>query len=166
MQIQIDGTSLNETVVSVLEQMAFIFCEPADLQEGIDLDEFEFIKVSLTFDGHKSGQVTIIAPNEFCRELVANMLGEDIDNEDDCGKQADAVKEILNIITGQYLTQVYGDKVVFNLSAPEAAEIQSEELYAFIGENECACCQSDEYPVLTFASLTGEISHEYTSTDC
>lgn len=166
MQIQIDGKSLIETVVNVLEQMAFIFCEPADLQEGIALDEFEFIKVSLAFAGHKSGQLTIIVPKEFGRELAANMLGEDIDENDDCGDHVDAVKEVLNIITGQYLTQTYGDKVVFNLSAPEAAEIQSEELYAFIGENECVCCQSDDYPVLAFASLTGEISHEHTSTDC
>jgi len=154
---QIDRTLLNDVAISVLEQTAFIFCEAANLQDGIDLDAFEFIKVRIEFSGDQDGLVIAIAPGKFCCELAENMLGEELITEE-CGeKNIDALKEILNIIAGQYLIRLYGDRAVFDLSAPEATEISSEELCNMVGQYDFGCCLSDDYPILTLALAAKEV---------
>ena len=152
MQIQIDGRILSDVAMEVLEQTAFMFSDAADLNEGINLDKFEFIEVSLEFAGDQSGEVVMIAPTGFCRELAGNMLGEDIDEGECYEKNMDALKEILNIISGEYLIRVYGDKAIFDLSAPVARGNDPEELNTTVGKKEFACCLTDDYPVLLYSS--------------
>ena len=141
-----------------------MFPEPADMEEGISFDKFEFNIARLAFKGDKSGEVTLIVPNEFCGELAANMLGEEIEKSDPKGKHADALREILNIIAGQLLTSLFGDKAVFNLMPPEVSELPKEEFFALIGENDYACSRSDDYPVISFCTLSEE-SHERSGID-
>jgi len=137
----------------VLEQGAFVFPEPADLQEGVNLHGFKFVRSKLFFSGVSSGEIIIMAPAELCMELSANMLGEDIDPACPKEKYMDALKEMLNIMAGQLLTSLYGETEVFNMTAPEVEELSKEEFFAFIANNEYALAVSDEYPIISVLNL-------------
>jgi CheY-specific phosphatase CheX len=153
--------TLNTVACRVLEQTAFLFPEPADLQDGINFEEFDFIMSKISFSGDKVGEISLIVPSEFCVELSANMLGEDADgNESE--KHKDALKETLNIITGQLLIELYGDKAVFNLTPPEVIDLSRDEFFSIISENDYALALSDELPVITIHKLKKE-SHERSS---
>lgn len=155
---------LNEVVGSVLEQTAFLFPEPMDMQDGIPFDEFEFVLTQLDFGGDKTGTIMFVVPKEFCIELAGNMLGEDLDPDDIRGKDMDAIKEILNIIAGRFLTDMYGEKAIFSLASPGVKEISREDFFTLIKENEYACSMSDEYPLIIIFCDKKE-QHEHSGAD-
>lgn len=144
---------LNRVTCKALEQAAFVFPEPADLQNGVNFHGFNFVRSKLTFSGVDSGEVMIMAPAELCMELSANMLGEDINPNCPKEKYMDALKETLNIMAGQLLTSLYGEKEVFDLTAPEAKEISKGDFFALIAKNDYALAVSDEYPIITILNL-------------
>ncbi|GEM_PF-642600 len=151
------------TVMEVLEQTAFVFPEPGDMLEGVSLDNMEFIMVSLNYTGDKLGQVMMIMATEFCAEIAANLLGEEVDETSPDDNNFDSAKEMLNIISGQLLTRVYGDTALFSLSAPEVQQLQNEKLFEIIDSKDYALCMVDEYPVITIFTPEEKLSNEHQS---
>ena len=155
--------ALNEVVARVFQQTAFMFPEPADMPEGMPAAGEAFIVVSLSFAGDRTGDISLMLPEVVCRELAANLLGEDITDDRLRETALDAAKETLNIIAGQLLIQMYGDKALFNLSAPEVKETAPADLIASAGTDAYACSMVDGRPIL--AALTPRTDvYEHTST--
>jgi CheY-specific phosphatase CheX len=157
--------SINEVVSKVFEQTAFLFPEPVDFTSGVSFDDFELILVSIHFAGDMEGNVSLVLPLEMCRELSANILGEEMDENEDKDKNIDAVKEILNIITGQLLTKIFGHKALFNLSAPQVQELNQEEFFSSLANKDFACHIIEQYPVITVFSVEAE-HYEHKSIGC
>ncbi len=156
--------SLNEIVSKVFEQTAFLFPEPADLCDGISFDDMELLYVTITFSGEAEGEVSIILPIEMCRELWANILGEDFGDTEDREKYIDAVKEMLNIIAGQLLTKLFGHKALFNLTAPQIKELNREEFFSTMDQRDYSCHLIEQYPVITSMTITsGSYEHQGTN---
>jgi CheY-specific phosphatase CheX len=153
---------LNSVVCEILEQTAFVFPEPADQEEGINFEGFEYMETTQFYSGDKVGLVKLIVPKEFCKELSENILGEDLEIDKSVGEIADALKEVLNIITGQLLIELYGEEAIFNLTPPQVNELSKEEFFSFIENYEYALALSDNYPVITILSLIPEGEREYT----
>lgn len=148
--------ALRNVVGAVMEQTAFLFPEPVNLEEGITFDEFELVSATLRFNGDREGEMALVVPVGLCHELSANILGEEISDEINRDKCADAAKEMLNIITGQMLTRLFGDGALFNLSAPVCTELVREEFFAALENREFVCFRIDTYPVIaTFQLTTG-----------
>jgi len=155
--------SLKEIVSQVFEQTAFLFPEPVDLADGISFDDLELFLVTINFTGEAEGETSLILPMEMCRELSANILGEDSVDGDDKEKYIDAVKELLNIITGQLLTRLFGHTALFNLSAPALVELNREEFFSTIEQKEYCCHLIEQYPVITTLTLNvGSYEHKST----
>ncbi len=140
---------LNFVVCRVLEQTAFMFPEPADLKDGFSFDEHNFVMAELEFSGANNGQIKFLVPYDFCVELSANMLGEDTEDEDAREKHLDALKEALNVIAGQLMTEIYGEEDVYNLGTPRVKELNKDEFLKVIDEYDFALALSDEWPVIT-----------------
>lgn len=155
-------TILNDVVCRVLEQTAFLFPEPGNLSDGISFDEHEFLSASLVFSGDRNGKVMLVLPVDMSLELAANLLGEDEEIDVTTEKHFDAAKEILNIIVGQLLTKLYGDKALFDLTPPNVRAISHEELFALIEQNEYALSVVDEYPIVALLNPTVK-AHEHQS---
>ncbi|MEW6014897.1 MAG: chemotaxis protein CheX [Candidatus Zixiibacteriota bacterium] len=148
--------ALREVISAVMEQTAFMFPEPAGLEDGFTFDEFEVVLVTLRFSGDREGEMSLVVPVELCHELSANILGEEKADEINRDKCADAAKEMLNIITGQMLTRLFGDGALFNLSAPVCKEPAQEEFFAALEDRDYACFRIDTYPVIaTFMIMSG-----------
>jgi len=154
---------LGETVAEVLEQTAFVFPEPADMTDGVALEDYEMITVKIVFSGDTAGFIMMLLPTEFCGELAANLLGEDVDEADAVEAGYDSAKEMLNIIAGQMLTRVYGDKAVFNLSAPTVEKNEHQEVIRTLTGDNYSFCMVDDYPVITIFTLGEKVSHEHQS---
>lgn len=154
---------MNEVVCRVLQETAFFFPEPTDVIEGVDYDSLDMVEVSLSYTGEISGKIILLLSAAFCRELSANMLGEDTDESDSSEAFHDAAKELVNITAGQLMTELHGTKAVFNLSAPELRELTSGDLFGLLERHELTCCcMADEHPVI--AILTeGTLEDEYQS---
>jgi len=121
---------LSEIISSIaavtLEQMAFIFSEP-DPDPGPGETEFsDATVVSVSFIGPVSGSLCMTIPSETLPELSANMLG--VDEADTTPEQhADALKETMNVICGNLLPAMAGDKAIFDINAPEIVETHGGE---------------------------------------
>ena len=157
--------ALHEVISKVLEQTAFMFPEPADLPEKATLDEYEFTCASLKFSGDEEGDLSLIVPTELCHELSANILGEEASKDNDLDRCANAAREILSIITRQFLTHLFGIGAQFNLAAPVCREISREHVSVAFTSEECAYFRIDEYPVIaTFKLKTG--NYAFKSSGC
>lgn len=144
---------INGTVSGVLEQTAFMFPEPADMASGIPFEDFEYVLVKLNFSGDKSGEIKMIIPVDFCAELSANLLGEDIGDVDPEENNFDSAKELLNIVSGQLLVDLYGDKALFSLTDLSVEKLEKEAFFSIIEGCEYHCCMVDDYPVITIFTL-------------
>jgi CheY-specific phosphatase CheX len=147
-------------VCDILERTAFMFPEPVENYDEAVFEEFQPVMATLSYSGDGEGDIALIVPVEMCIELAMNLLGEDIDPEDPGEKPQDAVKEILNIIAGQLLTEVFGETAVFNLTPPIAKNLESEELAEIIEKKDYAMAISDEYPIITIMKVKEKV-HEH-----
>lgn len=149
--------AMNETVSNILEQTAFVFPEPVDMTAGISFEDFENILVTLDFSGDKTGKIKMIIPVEFCAELSANLLGEDIGDVDPEENNFDSAKELLNIISGQLLVNLYSDKALFSLSNLEVSKLEEAAFSDVIENGEYFCCKVDDYPILTIINIQEKV---------
>jgi|GEM_PF-909267 len=108
-----------EASVRILECAAFLFTEEL-APESIPPHESEWhqIGVSLEYTGPVNGELRMWLSEPLSKTITANMLG--VDNRDECSeeREVDAVKEILNMILGNYLTDAYGLEAIFHLGIP------------------------------------------------
>ncbi|SYZ74383.1 hypothetical protein TRIP_C90011 [Candidatus Zixiibacteriota bacterium] len=156
---------LSDILCRVFEQTAFLFPEKVDLLEGMSLDEFEMLSINLKFAGDREGETTLIIPVDLCRELAANLLGEDPCDGTDREKCYDAAREMLNIITGQILTETFGEKALFNLSSPQTSELARDAFFAGYEQGDYVCCTVDDYPIFATMKLKEKI-YEHQGTGC
>jgi CheY-specific phosphatase CheX len=149
---------LNSVVSNVMEQTAFVFPESADLDDGINIEEHNFLSTTLAFSGDRQGKVVLILPVNLCKELSANLLGEDKDSTEE--QYTDAAEEVLNIITGQLLTSLYGEEAVINLTPPRSGRISGNELFSLIENKIYALSKVDDQPIIIILSLPEKV-HEH-----
>jgi chemotaxis protein CheY-P-specific phosphatase CheC len=83
------------------------------------------IAATMEYHGHSSGRLTLQLASRILDMLTENMLGEPPEGEDADEKRQDALKEVLNMICGNFLTQWAGENPVFELSPPSIVDINS-----------------------------------------
>lgn len=112
--------TLTTTFSEVLANLAFMFVsqETADAGPG-DL----CLEASIVYRGALSGRLRLRCSQEFSRALTANLLGMDPENPEAAAKSDDALKELMNVLCGQYVTAAYGSDGVFNLGIPEVRAV-------------------------------------------
>lgn len=109
---------VSQTIGRVLEDAVFVFTDALSEEDVPKLEGWDARGVELNFTGEHSGKIRMWAGEGFLRLTAANMLGVDEDDADPDQKGTDALKELLNMIVGNVLTDVYGQEPVFNLGLP------------------------------------------------
>lgn len=134
------------TLTMVLETMAFAFADEVDSAEDI-AGEGSYFKVQMSFKGPFTGSVLFFCNDDLAMEVATNTLGTDPDDVTDPMK-GDALKEMLNMACGQYLTARFGDDPVFDLSVPQIEQITSEQISAFTEKNQCLFYEVEDIHLL------------------
>ncbi|MEN9353738.1 MAG: hypothetical protein RL318_1063 [Fibrobacterota bacterium] len=111
--------ALNHVTVRIMEEAAFLFSDDLPPADRPDAD-WQPIGATLRFEGNdQSGSLLVWADVDMVRSLASNMLGLDEDDPASGMHVADALKELLNMILGNVLTEAWGTAPVFHLGIPE-----------------------------------------------
>ncbi len=132
----------------VLEKMAFLFAEPVEHVEELRLADVPLRKARMRFSGVLHGVLDLAIPKTLCIEVAANMLGRDLDDPGATARGDDAFRELLNVVCGQILTSLVGERPMFSLTVPEAGEMGPGELERLQSDVDTVGFSVDGSPVL------------------
>lgn len=137
----------------VLEDAAFILATPLEIPPPIP-PHWDALGVHLDFCGPFSGHCELWASLEMAKIMAANMLGMTASAPDAQEMCCDALKESLNILCGNLLTELAGADPVFDLGTP----VTQENLDSFPPDGSGAevWFDIDGQPVLIRARITGQ----------
>lgn len=102
----------------ILEDAAFLFTEDASDAGARFGSGWVPSGAQLRWEGPSCGTMRVWADPSLLPVLAANMLGIDEDDPDALAKGADALREILNMVVGNSLTEAWGPGPVFRLDIP------------------------------------------------
>jgi|WetSurMetagenome_2_1015567.scaffolds.fasta_scaffold24391_2 CheY-specific phosphatase CheX len=144
---------VRKVMARVLEDASFVFADdlPPAAREGVSPENI--MGVSLAFSGERTGEFRLWANSSFAALLTANMTGIDADSPIVREKGADAMKEIMNIIAGNALTELFGTAAVFDLGIPHQADRALFE--ADRTSSSGVWLLAEEHPVLLVTDLHG-----------
>ena len=146
---------VDEVLCEVLEKQAFLFPDRTSA-ESLPPQSGNMILAYMRFSGSPAkGEIGFYAPEVMCREMAANLLGVDDDDEAAASQAADSLKEMLNMVCGNFLTALAGGSVVFDLSVPDAKIITKEEWDAVLTRPDALCYASDDYAIVCTLSIEG-----------
>ncbi len=140
-------TSLASTVEELLESMAFLFLDPAELDE-FDGYEGAMSHARVTFRGDLQGALQVFMDDSKATELAANMLGEDSPEEVTDEQRADALKELANVLCGHAITVEAGDMVSCEISSPSAGSAPVAEVFQAADSAHALIFNCDETPLV------------------
>ncbi|MBD3344727.1 MAG: hypothetical protein GF401_06660 [Chitinivibrionales bacterium] len=136
----------SQVIARILEDAAFIFTDRLDGNEMSELERWNATGFSLSFTGERSGSLCMWADDSFARYAAANMLGIDENDDDAEDKGKDAMKEILNMVVGNFITALYGEDPIFDLGIPE--RLPDESLGEDLNSKDTVWLQAEGNPVL------------------
>jgi len=135
-----------QTISRILSDAAFIFTDNLDESARPTNESWDAEGVSLQFFGTPAGELHMWVSKGFACYAAANMLGLD-DNSDEAGKKGiDALKELLNMIVGNFITSVYGDTPVFDLGLPK--DLDREAMAADFTKTNTIWLEAEGNPIL------------------
>ncbi len=138
---------LNNVFCDVIEQVTFMFGESVG-KEKLPEPTSEYIRTKMSFSGEFGGSLTLLVPTGICIEIAANILGLDPEDELVETSSGDALKELLNVICGNILTTIAGDKPIFDLSIPVNENLDEKGWINFLDSENSVGFMVDDYPVL------------------
>jgi two-component system chemotaxis response regulator CheY len=113
-EAEVDREKLQSALVAaarrVLEDAAFVFTEEADAPADASAWPATLSQASLTFVGPVSGRFMLAASSRLGETLAAEMLGAEPDSPGAAEQADDALRELLNMITGATLAQVFAQE--------------------------------------------------------
>lgn len=125
---------LKKVFIAVLEKQAFMFADSINPVE-FETKDGNYLSVAMGFGGEFSGRIQLAAPKALAHEVAANFLGVDAESPEALAHGADSLKELLNIICGNLLTALAGDRPVFDLTIPQIMPMTSDEAANLAGKD-------------------------------
>jgi hypothetical protein len=146
---------LAETAVAALETMAFFCCDPAQPDSPWPEDA---LQVRMSFKGHVSGTVTLLAGRFFGQRLASNALGVGVEDEEAVSRAEDSLKELMNVVVGMMMPRLARSEAdVFDLSLPTAEPFDAAWGWNEVAARPDACAIDAEGDTLVFCvNLTAD----------
>ncbi len=116
---ELDNT-LYRVAEDVLASLAFMLpMLPEEVSDRADESNSPTWAASVAFTGHADGNVMLVICDEMLRHLAANMLGlpEEAPEASET-QQHDALRELVNVICGNLLTEIWSPEETFTMSPP------------------------------------------------
>lgn len=142
---------IRQSFCEVMEKQVFMVPEPCPA--GIAAEE-DLLAGTISFSGRLIGSLLLAMPATLAREIAANFLGVDADDDEADLAAPDALKEMLNITCGNMLTALSGTEAVFDLTIPEVAPLARERVAALASLAETLVFEVEGFAVLLRADLT------------
>jgi len=140
-----DREIFSRSLIDVLEQMTFIFADEAEDEQSCQPPE-DSLLARMEFSGEKNGWVSLAAPGDLCREIAVNMLGASAEDLS-ASMIMDALREVLNMTCGRFLTERFGLEPVFDLTVPKVSRLDEAGWQEAVSEDSIRLCAED-FPLL------------------
>lgn len=147
--------ALRDGFCEALETLAFMFAEPVDKGE-LPTEHAEFIQVKMGFSGQLDGTIVLLVPAVMPIHIAANVLGMEPDDEFVVERGIDAVKEVLNVTCGRFLTLYAGESPVFDLSVPATSQCDAQSWQDMLKAPNTLAFLVDDVPVLLALAMKGD----------
>lgn len=147
------------TVPAILEQQAFLFADPLP-HGGFKAPGGEYLAATLVFEGPARGGALAAFPESLARELAANLLGSEPEEEKAAEHAADALGEFLNVACGHLLTTLFGTGPAFDLAAPRTFGFPSAVADLLARKSDVLAFEVDGHPILFQACFCGGFGPE------
>jgi len=141
---------LIKAATDVLKRFAFTFAEETPVEDLPAIDS-DCVVASIRFTGPQNGNLTLVAPSDFCIEVYHSILGMDTDETTDINP-SDALTELLNIVCGEFLDLLAGSKPVFQLGIPES-HIEDRHAWQSLLTPPAIGLMTDEHPLVISVTL-------------
>lgn len=152
MQNKVDHP-LQRVSLRVLEEWGMMLTDQIDKdQAGFDPDERVY-RAWIDVEGSVQGALSIFAQAEFICALTSNLLGLDPSTPPSDEECEDALREMGNVLAGNYFTEAYGEDVVFDLTNPTVSEVPFTELEKVGDRRVKYYFRADDAPVVVTFSI-------------
>ncbi|MBK7189183.1 MAG: chemotaxis protein CheX [bacterium] len=126
-------TSVSATFLEVVEQLTFMFGEPAAKSGVLDADG-DYVLAQLDFTGDVTGRLSLAVPADCVPEIAANILGLEPEEMEASTMAPDSLGEMLNVICGHVIMAIAGKGADFRLGGPEVGPATPEFLAACVDD--------------------------------
>ncbi|MDD5674716.1 MAG: chemotaxis protein CheX [Chitinivibrionales bacterium] len=103
----------------IVGDAAFMFADELKTEARPQPGQWRAQGVALDFNGEVSGRFRLWVGPSLALQFAANMLGLEADDALSEIKKQDALKEMLNIIVGNFLTESFGPAASFAMGLPQ-----------------------------------------------
>lgn len=108
--------ALARAVREVFENLCFMLPTPSNASVPPDVGSSSRVVLAVDFSGAGQGTLHLTLPDSMVSSVASSMLGEDGPLE--LSEQYDAVCELANIVCGNVLPLIAGERAVFDLASP------------------------------------------------
>jgi CheY-specific phosphatase CheX len=143
---------LKKVSLKVLEEWAMMLVDEIEkpTYEVMASNESLFVS-SVHFNGIISGTISILSQRQFMKTLSNNLLGNNGSEDSMPEDEFDAFREMGNVLTGNFLTEAYGNDVIFELLKPSVYEISDNQVDSFFKSKVVFGFSADDAPlIITF----------------
>jgi hypothetical protein len=125
---------------STLEEAAFVFTEAGSPPPPFD---GKVLEARITYQGPRTGELRLTTGRGMASTLAANLLGEE-EGEEVERRGADAIGELLNMLVGSLVVELFGDDTRCRLGVPRVEEREPGAYLADLKNADCAAHLVDE----------------------
>jgi CheY-specific phosphatase CheX len=118
--------ALGRAVRDVFENLCFMLPTPSNASVPPDSGCSSRVVLAVDFSGAGRGTLHLTLPDSMVLPVASSMLGEDGPLE--LSEQYDAVCELANIVCGNVLPLIAGERAVFDLASPRVIATMDADL--------------------------------------
>lgn len=139
------STTLTSVVSRILGDFAFmVVSEELDSMPTAP----EWLEGTMSYRGPMQGSLNCWCTRPFALELAANLLGVDPSDGNAVVETQDALREFMNVLCGNLMTERYGAEAVFDLSIPDVQETLSSPVLSGVAQHDRCLVVVDDAPLI------------------
>ena len=137
----------HQAAVHVLTSMVSMEVKQAAGNEPFRM-QADVLDVRIVYQGPYTGTVGLVLERNLAKRIASKMLG--LQNENDILDDMidDTARELINVICGRYLTIMYGEKPVLNMSVPLITRVDGKVCRRLLTDRQAYAFRIDGFPVL------------------
>jgi CheY-specific phosphatase CheX len=139
--------SVSATFLGVVEQLTFMFGEPASKTNVLAADD-DYVVAHLDFTGDVNGRLSLAVPSNCVAEIAANILGLEPEELDPSSLAPDSLGEVINVICGHVIISITNKGADFRLGSPVISVATPDFLAAAVASDDWLGFLLDENMVL------------------
>ena len=138
---------LTKASILALENWGMMMIDPCEIEENLFPDDEHLYLTAMQFQGVMSGSIAILATQGFAETLCRNLLGREPQETIEPKECEDALQELTNVLSGNFLTEAYGDDTVFDLVYPTIRKLTFDNKSHVLHNKLTLCFMADDNPV-------------------